>query len=59
MMGPLTAGRPVSDWLAREVERRGWRFSQIIDTHMGIVHSLTHFNEALTRSGFAPVRFTR
>ncbi|MGE0442989.1 MAG: MBL fold metallo-hydrolase [Gemmatimonadales bacterium] len=55
MTGPLVAGRPTSDWLAREIERRSLDFRRIIDPHTGAVFSRAQFNEALQRAGFRPV----
>jgi len=52
MTGPLVANRPVTDWLARELERRGLGFERIMDTHIGATYTRAQFNEALRRGGY-------
>lgn len=56
MIGPLIARRPVSNWFAREIERRKLSFERIIDTHVGMAYSRAQFNEALRRGGYEPLR---
>lgn len=59
MTGPIVAARPVTNWLARELERLGLRFSHVIDTHTGTIFPRRFVDEALMAGGYAPLRPAR
>ncbi|MEW5915741.1 MAG: MBL fold metallo-hydrolase [Gemmatimonadota bacterium] len=55
MTGGVGNARPVSDWLAREIERRRWAVRRIVDTHLGMVFSREAVDSSLRMAGFRPI----
>ena len=56
MTGPMTPARPVSGWLARQLDSLKLDFDRIIDTHMGSLYSRAQFDESLRLAGYRPLR---
>lgn len=54
MTGPVSADRPVTAWLVKELDRRGLRFERIIDTHLGRVFTRAEFDQAVSRGREQP-----